>query len=202
MITLYHSPVSRATRVLALVHALGALDKVELKPVTIPRMDGSGDRDPSNPHPDGKVPLLVEDGVAAWESGAIMLRLTELFPDAGLGVESGPRRGRFLGWMHWYGSVFEPAYLNMVDGTGAPGTAMHAAIRGVPEAVERLRVALSDGPWLMGEQMTAADFLVASTYIWFPDATPDFAKDWVARVTDHPSYRWAVARDEELMAPA
>ncbi|MGZ9809231.1 glutathione S-transferase family protein [Pseudoroseicyclus sp. H15] len=201
MLTLYHSPQSRATRVVALVHALGAADKIELKHVEIRRQDGSGRHDPANPHPDGKVPLLVEDGIACWESGAIMLRLTELFPEAGLGVESGPLRGRFLSWMHWYGSVFEPVYLAQVDGVKGDG-AVHAAIRGVPEAVERLRAALAKGPWLMGAQMTAADFLVASTYHWFPQATPDFAQDWVDRVGAHPSWRWAIERDAAMMAAA
>ncbi|WP_373355304.1 glutathione S-transferase family protein [Pseudoroseicyclus sp. CXY001] len=201
MITLYHSPRSRSTRVVALAHALGALDRIDLKIVAIRRQDGTGGADPANPHPDGKVPLLVEDGIATWESGAIMLRLTELFPEAGLGVGEGPERGRFLSWMHWYGSVFEPVYLAQVDGVTDRG-AIHAAIRGVPEAVARLQAALAEGPWLMGEQLTAADFIVASTYLWFPEATPDVAKEWVARVAALPAFQWAVAHDEELMAAA
>ncbi|WP_163473498.1 glutathione S-transferase N-terminal domain-containing protein, partial [Klebsiella michiganensis] len=84
MLTLFHSPNSRSTRIVALLKELDALDRVRIEIVTIPRRDGSGGRDPRNPHPDGKVPLLVEDGVQIWESSAIVQHLADLFPEAGL----------------------------------------------------------------------------------------------------------------------
>ena len=62
MLTFFHSPHTRSTVVRAAIHAMGVSDRMETRLVTIPRVDGSGGRDPSNPHPEGKVPLLVHDG--------------------------------------------------------------------------------------------------------------------------------------------
>ena len=42
MLTLFHSPNSRSTRVVALLHELGALDAVRIETVTVARRDGSG----------------------------------------------------------------------------------------------------------------------------------------------------------------
>ncbi|WP_163364139.1 glutathione S-transferase family protein, partial [Klebsiella aerogenes] len=74
--------------------------------------DGSGGRDPRNPHPDGKVPLLVEDGVQIWESSAIVQHLADLFPEAGLAIPVGHKlRGAYLSWLAWYAGVVEPVFV-------------------------------------------------------------------------------------------
>jgi len=60
-----------------------------------PQQMGSGGADPANPHPEGKVPLLVHDGVGRYgESNAIMVYLTDLFPAPGFGDPSGIRIGQ------------------------------------------------------------------------------------------------------------
>lgn len=182
MLTLYHAPRSRSTRVIALLLALGRLDQVDVRIVTIPRIDGSGGRDPANPHPEGKVPLLVHDGVEIWETPAILMYLCELFPEAGLDIASGdPERGRFLSWMVWYGSVLEPVTVHMFAGIEHP--ALQTTFRGMPEAAARIASALERGPWLMGDRYCLADLLVASPFQWFPAATPDVPaiRDWVGR---------------------
>lgn len=180
MLLLYHSPKSRSTRIIALLHAMRVMDKVDIRVVTIPRQDGSGARDPANPHPEGKVPVLVHDGVEIWESAAIILCLTDLFPDAGLGEPAGdPQRGRYLSWLAWYGSVIEPVLVLSYIGVEHP--ALQATFRGMDQIAARLSAALADDPWLMGSRYTAADLLLASPFHWFPDATPDdpAIKDWV-----------------------
>ncbi|MCY0152754.1 glutathione S-transferase [Hoeflea alexandrii] len=85
MLTLYHSPQTRSSRIIRLLIELGVLDQVDVRIVTVTRQDGSGGADPSNPHPEGKVPLLVHDGVELWESNAIIVYLTDLFAEKGLG---------------------------------------------------------------------------------------------------------------------
>ncbi len=42
MLTLYFSPKSRASRMLALIHEMDLRDKISLEYVAIPRFDGSG----------------------------------------------------------------------------------------------------------------------------------------------------------------
>jgi glutathione S-transferase len=191
MLTLFHAPQSRSTRVVGLVHAMGIADRVDIRVVSIPRVDGTGARDPANPHPDGKVPLLMDGAVAVWETAAIMIHLTDLFPEAGLGVPVGdPRRGEFLSWMVWYQGVVEPALI--CDAAGVDHPWIRAAIRGRAEVLARLDAALARGPWLMGDRFTAADMLLASPFQWFQDALPESARvaEWVARCSDRP---WSAA---------
>ena len=85
MLTLYYAPRSRATRILALTHELDLRDKVRYEFVSIPRIDGSGTPDAHNPHPDRKVPALLDGDTLITESLAIALYLTDMFPEAGLG---------------------------------------------------------------------------------------------------------------------
>ena len=80
-------PQSRSSRIVWLLEELGA--DYMLKITDIPRMDGTGAPDPANPHPDKKVPALVDDGVLITESIAIVQYLTDKFPAAGLGPRPG-----------------------------------------------------------------------------------------------------------------
>ena len=201
MITFHHSPFSRSTRVLALLCAMDRLDAVDLRVVSIPRVDGSGRRDPANPHPEGKVPLLVEDGVAIWESAAIMLHLTDSFPETEMGVAVGqPGRGRYVSWMTWYAGVVEP--LMILDAAGLTHPYVEDSLRGLPQVHARIEAALRDGPWLMGEACTAADLLLASPFLWFEglDRGSPAMADWIARAAAHPGLARARALDGEMMA--
>jgi glutathione S-transferase len=51
MLTLYHAPQSRSSRIVRLLIELDVLDQVDIRIVTVARQDGSGGADPSNPHP-------------------------------------------------------------------------------------------------------------------------------------------------------
>ncbi len=201
MLTLYHSPRTRSTRIVALLEELGARDRVRIETVDITRQDGTGGQDPNNPHPEGKVPLLVHDGVEIWESTAIALYLTELFPEAGLGRAIGaPDRGRLLSWLAWYGDVLEPVVVGLYAGLDHP--AMHATFRGMPEASARLAQALKDHPYLMGEDYTVADLIISSTFMFAPQFMPEDAnvRDWVARCAGRPAQKWALEHDTALAA--
>ena len=91
MLTLFHAPWSRSSRLVWLLEEIGV--GYEICYCDIPRMDGSGARDPRNPHPDGKVPALLHDDVLVTESAAVALYLTDLFPEAGLGAQWVAGRG-------------------------------------------------------------------------------------------------------------
>ena len=201
MLTLYHAPMSRSTRIVGLVHELGAQDAVDIRRVDVPRIDGTGRRDPANPHPEGKVPLLVHDGVEIWESVAIALYLTEIFPDAGLGVPPGdPRRGRLLSWLAWYGDVVEPLVVLHLVGIDNP--ALASTFRDLDAVAARLSAALAEGPYLMGESYSVADLILASTYGWKPELTPDVPaiRDWVNRCLSRPAARAAWEADMQAAA--
>lgn len=196
MLTLYHAPQSRSSAILSLIDEMALSDRVDIRTVTIPRQDGSGGRDPANPHPEGKVPVLVHDGQVITERGAIILHLCTLFPDTGLSPQPGtPDWGRFTSWLVWYQGVLEPVLILQAAGITHPW--LTAGIRGHEEAAARLHAALEQGPWLMGDKFSAADVLVHSPYAWFVDMTPDdpLIRDWVARCMARPSRARVTARD-------
>lgn len=194
MLTLFCSPRTRATRVLALIHEMDLRDAVALRHVSVPRIDGSGQPDASNPHPDKKVPALLHDDMLVTESAAIMLYLTDMFPEAGLGPVVGDKlRGPFLTWLAYYAGVMEPVYNAQVAGQ-ADNPVFRASFRGVPEVEKRLIDTFADGrPYLLGERFSAADLLVQSPFMWFPDGAPkdDKVQAWIDRVAARPSYAWA-----------
>jgi glutathione S-transferase len=53
-------------------------------------------------NPNGKVPAILHDGTAIWESSAITMYLGELFGvDAKLYPAPGPQRGEAMKWIAW-----------------------------------------------------------------------------------------------------
>ena len=111
MLTLYHAPQSRSTSVVELIEEMGIADQITVTEVTIPRQGGKGGRDPSNPHPEGKVPYLTDGEDFVRERAAVILYLTDRF-DSPLGRAVGhPQRGQYLSWLVWYQGVLEPVAL-------------------------------------------------------------------------------------------
>ena len=196
MLTLYHSPKSRSSSMIVLLDELRALDKVRIARVTIVRQDGSGGRDPANPHPEGKVPYLADGQDWVRERGAIVLYLTDMFPEAGLGPLPGdPKRGQYLSWLSWYQGVLEPvAILNYVK---IDHPALQDSLRDYDTAIQRLDEVLTKQPWLLGDSFSAADLLVASPFIFFDEGMPrpPAVDAWVKRVQERPSVDRAAALD-------
>ena len=183
MPTLYYAPKSRSDTVVALVRMLSA--DIELREVSIPRQDGSGRRDPANPHPEGKVPYLTDGEDAVRERGAIMLYLTDAYPAAGLGPLPGEAgRGAYLSWLSYYQGVMEPLLILKWADVSHP--AITAGLRDFDTVIERLAEALRRGPWLLGERFSAADMLCASPFLWFTDMMPTdpAIRDWAARCAE------------------
>lgn len=196
MLTLIHAPNSRSSGILTLIDEMGIAESIDVKTVDIVRHDGSGRRDPANPHPEGKVPALLHDGVVITERGAIILHLATLFPGTGVAPIPGtPEWGAFVTWMVWYQGVVEPALIHRAAGLSHP--ALTATFRGPDEVAARLRAALELGPWLMGQDWSAADLLIHSPYSWIRDATPDdpLIRDWIKRCMARPACQRTLARD-------
>ena len=200
MLTLYHAPQSRSSSVVTLLDELGALDQVEIVPVTIFRATtNSGAADPRNPHPDGKVPYLVHDGEGIRERAAVMAYLTELFPAGRMGPQPGERgRGSYLSWLAWYQGVMEPVFvMKMYD---IKARAVELTFRDMEAAVAHLAATLERQPYLLGEDYSAADLLVCSPFGWIPDALPDVPaiRDWAQRCLARPALARTRAYDEGL----
>jgi glutathione S-transferase len=197
---LYHAPMSRSSGIVTLIDELGA--GVEIREVSIPRQDGSGGPDPANPHPEKKVPYLVDGAETVRERGAITLYLTDKYPEAGLGpIEGEPGRGAYLSWLFYYQGVMEPLLILHAAGLSHPAIA--ASLRDMDAMLARLTEALEKGPWLLGEQYSAADLLCSSPFQWFSGLLPDNPKiqDWVARCADRPAVARTAERDAAARPP-
>ena len=194
MITLYHAPQSRSSRMIWLLEELGA--PYTIKPVSIFRpMSRTGSPDPANPHPDRQVPAIVHGDVVVAESVAIVLYLTDAVPQAGAGpIVGSPRRGDYLTWLAWYAAAMEPAMFAAMNGelAGAPmKQRSHDAV------VQRLDDALGRGPYLLGEAFSGVDILAGSAVGWARQAFPASATldAYAARCQARPAARRAADLD-------
>ena len=197
MLTLFHAPQSRSSRLVWLIEELGA--DVQIEYCDIQRMmTGTGARDPRNPHPDGKVPALLHDGALITESAAIALYLNGLHPKAGLGfAPDAPERGPLLSWVCWGVGELEPAIWSRMKGETETDP---LALARYDAAVTRLLEALWVGPYLMGDRFTLADVMIGSTLGWARSLFPDspLLDDYAARLAARPAHQRAMLRDGEI----
>jgi glutathione S-transferase len=196
MITLFHRGKTRSTRFIFLLEELEA--PYEIKRVTTQSHDGTGMVDPSNPHPNGKVPAISDDGVIVFESPAIALYLTDRFPKNRLGPLVGdPKRGAYLSWLCYYTGVFEPALMSKFQNVDV--VRVTAGWVPVEEAMASIVKALSPGPYLLGEHFSAADVLYGTTFAMvgqsplLPRST--LIDAYAKRVVARPAFSRAQARD-------
>jgi glutathione S-transferase len=186
MITLYHAPQSRSSRIIWLLEEIGVPYKI--RPVSIFRpLSGEGAPDPANPHPDRRVPAILHDDTLVAESVAIVLYLTDAFPEAKLGPAVGDaQRGAYLTWLAWYAAELEPCLLPALFGELANAPMMQ---RRWDAVIHRLQETLSRHPYVMGDNFTGADLLVASAIVFgsrvFPAGDPFDA--YVARCKSRPA---------------
>lgn len=194
MLTLFHAPQSRSSRLVWLIEELGA--DCSIKYVDIRRMmTGAGAPDPSNPHPDGKVPALIHDGSLITESSAVALYLTGLHPEAGLDFpQTSPHRGPLLTWVCWAAGEMEPAMWGKITGQTKHDA---SALERYEAAMARILEALWISPFLMGEQFTVADVMIGASMAWGREHLPDspLVGDYLARIQARPAHQRALARD-------
>lgn len=200
MLTLVHAPRSRSTGFLWLLEEVGA--PYEIQYVSIRRGDGTGEIDPSNPHPHGKVPVLKDGPTVVFEQTAIALYVADKFPKAHLSPPFGDAgRGPFLTMLSYYSGVIEPAFTSKFMNISVPrGTAGWVNSN---EAMDFINARLAAQPYVAGQQFTAADVLYAGAFALFlsspllADKKTRALEDYVARCTARPARARALAKDEK-----
>lgn len=198
---LYHSPQSRSSNILSLLRLMGKETEVDIDIVHIQRQNGDGHKDPRNPHPDGKVPLLETQGRLIRESGAIMLWLTDHFDSPlGRGVDD-PARADYLSWLFYYGYVMEPVlYLSFFE--LGENKMIKEWCRDKATMLATLETALSKSDFLLGDHFSAADLLLSAPFQWMPGVLPDqgVLRDWYDRCIDAQDMAYVTKFDTEAMA--
>lgn len=199
MLTLYHAPFSRSTTIISVFDEMGIADQITIRLTSIRRADGSGGRDPDNPHPDGKVPVLEHDGTCITERPAILTYLSDLFPDApAIRPVGHQQRGPFLSWLAYYGGVVEPVLVLAAAEISDARVAQN--FRSMDELAARLSDTLADGrDYLLPDGFSTVDLLMASPFLWLRDLLPDNPKvvAWFERVAARPSVIAAAERDQQ-----
>lgn len=209
-LTLFAAPMSSATPV---VCALAELDLDKHPDTDIVVLDlqageqKSADYLAINPH--GVVPTLLVDGTPLYETVAIMQWLGDRH-----GVQRGlwpaadtPERLLALSWTTWayvsYGMLINVA--NFAQGPHADPALHHPplaadAMQRMDAALGRLDAHLADRPYLLGEDYSLADTIVACvvTYSTYCGASVDGharVGDWLQRFQARPAYAraWAEA---------
>lgn len=186
MITLYHAPQSRSSRIIWLLEELGATYTIH--PVSIFRpMTGDGHPDPANPHPDQRVPAIEHEDGLITESVGIALYLGDALPGAGLAPAVGSAwRGAYCTWLAWYACEMEPAMFAAMGGALAASPAKQ---RDYDAVVRRLETALSHRDYVLSDGFSIADLLIASALNFGRKAFPASAliDDYVARCHARPA---------------
>ena len=158
--TLYHCPQTRSGTAFWMNEELGAPCDIEI--VDIKK---GAHKDPAFMaiNPMGKLPAMTHNGVAITENAAICATLSDLYADKGLAPPPGdPKRGAYFRWMFFAPSCIEPAMLDKFSGT-VRENAMAAGHGLVDDVLRTIDRALEAGPYLLGEDFTAADVVFGGT---------------------------------------
>jgi glutathione S-transferase len=199
-ITLYHASPSRSSIVLWMLEELGQPYDIKLLKLS------EGDNlkpDYLAVNPMGKVPALAHRGTIITETAAICTYLADEFPQAKLNVPVGsPARGVYLKWLFYGPGCFEPA---VIDRAAPRKEEPRRAMLGYGDFETAMNVvakAVDKGPWLMGEQFTAADVVIGANVRWgmqfkLVPERKEFV-DYAARIAARPAVQRADAKDQEM----
>ena len=148
-------------------------------------------------NPMGKVPALSDGAAKVAESGALCAYVAERCPEAKLAPPVGdPARGRYLHWLFFAAGCIEPAYtqkftkLALAESTAGWGS--------FDRVVDVLEQAVQPGPWLLGENFSAADIMVGAdlhfglTLLKILPERPAFLA-YVGRCSERPAFKRAMA---------
>jgi glutathione S-transferase len=201
-LTLYHASPSRSSVTLWMLEELGEPYDIKLLKLS------EGDQlkpDYLAVNPMGKVPTLKHNGVVITEAAAICTYLADAFPQKKLNVPVGdPRRGPYLKRLFFGPSCFEPA---VVDRAAPRKEEARRAMLGYGDFETTMNVvakAVEKGPWILGDQFTAADVVIGSNVRWgmmfkLVPPRPEFAA-YSERIAARPAAQRAEAKDKELGA--
>jgi glutathione S-transferase len=199
-LTLYHATPSRSSIALWMLEEIG-------EPYDVKLLDlASGEQ--RKPHylainPMGKVPALKHGDAVVTETPAICTYLADAFPRAGLNIPVGDaRRGVYLKWLFFAPGVLEPAVTDRAFPRKEEARRSALGYGDFDTVMDVLSKAVTPGPFLMGEQFTAADVVIGANVRWgtmfklIPERKE--LTDYVGRFNDRPALKRAEARDAEF----
>lgn len=155
---LYYCPQTRAFTSLWMMEEAG-------QPYELVRVNIRAPEHPTDAYkkinPMGKVAGFEDKGVGFGETAAILLYVSDKFPQTKLApATTDAHRGRFLQWLMFSATTIEPVMLEKRMGTKP--NSFQAGWGDYDRAMAALEAAMKPGPWLFGDHFTAADLYIAS----------------------------------------
>jgi glutathione S-transferase len=201
-LTLYHAAPSRSSIVRWMLEEIGEPYDIHL--LSLSKGDN---RAPEYlaVNPMGKVPALRHGDVVITEAAAICAYLADEFPRARINVPVGePRRGVYLKWLFFGPSCIEPAMMDRAFPRKEEARRGALGYGDFDTVMNVVAQAVAGGPYIMGEQFTAADVVIGSDlrfgmmFKLLPERAEFTA--YTGRLAQRPALQRADAKDKELAA--
>ncbi len=119
-------------------------------------------------NPMGKVPAISHGDAVVTEAAAICAYLADAFPEKGLAPPLGdPRRAPYFRWLFFASGPVEAAVTNKaLEVEVAKDRKAFVGYGSFAETIDNLENALRPGPYVCGDQFTAADVYVGAQIGW------------------------------------
>jgi glutathione S-transferase len=201
-LTLYHAAPSRSSIVHWMLEEVG-----EPYDLHVLSLQAGENRTPQYLaiNPMGKVPALRHGDVVITEAAAICTYLADAFPRRKLNIPIGdPRRGIYLKWLFFGPSCLEPAIQDRAFPRKEPAPRTAMGYGEYDTVMDVLAQAVDPGPYLMGEQFTAADVVIGSGLRWgmgfkMLPQRPEFVA-YTGRLAERSALQRAESKDQQLAA--
>jgi glutathione S-transferase len=195
MLTLYSTPLSANGR-----KVLAVSRQLELQPdIRLVNVYRGGGRTAEYLaiNPTGKIPTLVDGDLTLYESNAILQYLCEAHGDFRLWSRDFKARARIARWLYWESAHWQPMLARILspcvghrllpDVVPRPSISPDWDTAELRPLLTELNAALIYSSFLVGEEVTIADFAVAGMVTYFPVAGFPFERhsritDWYGRI--------------------
>lgn len=195
MLTLYSTTLSANGRKVLAVGRQLELD-IDVRLVNVYRGEGRAPRYLAI-NPTGKIPTLVDGDLTLYESNAILQYLCEAHGDFRLWSREPKLRGRIARWLFWESAHWQPTLAALLspcvghhllpDLVPPPAVGPDWDADALSPLMATLGTALSASRFLVGDEITIADFAAAGMVTYFSLARFPFEKypafaEWYRRI--------------------
>jgi glutathione S-transferase len=195
-VKLYWAPQTRAARAIWMLEEAGVDYDTEIVDIRNPARQDSADFRAASPM--RKVPALIDGNVQMAESAAICLYIADRYCSGTLAPAiDDQRRGGFLYWLLYTPAVIEPTMSEKINkvqpNRGRNGWGDFNSM------IATLSNGIGSGPWILGEQFTAADVMLGSSvhFLQLINMLGDapVLTEYVERCRQRPAFKAMQARE-------
>lgn len=156
-------------------------------------------------NPMRKIPVLVDNDRAIWESSTILRYLVSAYGSGAWVTKDAYQRSLYERWMDWAQTIFEPTFVGVFWGyyrtpkEQRDQRAIQSSIDGCIKCLSKLDAQLNDKQYLVGEKLSLADittgvFLYRLLEIDLNIKLPDQVAGWYRRLQTSQGYqRWVMS---------